>query len=92
MAKSPSQIYAIQAYSKSLHVTKRIFDEDSLAGRHTTGSQKRLAQQKAEAFAAQLNTQKHQGATDWVAKPVLQDYRPDGITRGAQIRNLSRPR
>ena len=38
MAKQPTKIYAIHAYSKLLNVTKRIFDEDSLRApyQHTT--------------------------------------------------------
>ena len=43
------------------------------------------AQQKADVFAATLNTQQHKGATDWVAKIKLQDYKPNGLTRAAQI-------
>ena len=87
MAKQPSRIYAIHAYSKSLNVTKRIFDEDSLRApyQHTTRSQ--LAQQKADAFAAQLNSQRHKGATDWVGRPQLQDYKPNGVVRGSQIKS-----
>jgi hypothetical protein len=86
MAKQPSKIYAIHAYSKSINTTKRIFDEDSLRApyQHTTRAQ--LAQQKAEAFAAQLNQQGHKGVTDWVGRPQLQDYKPNGLTRAAQIK------
>lgn len=82
---TPSHIYAIQAYSKTLNITKRIFDEDSLRApwQHTTRQQ--LAQQKAEAFAAQLNQQRHKGATDWTAKPVRQAYRTRGQTRANEI-------
>lgn len=87
MAQRITQIYAIHAYSKSLNTTKRIFDEDSLRApwQHTTREQ--LAQQKADAFAAQLNNQKHKGVSDWVGKPQLQDYRPNGTTRAAQIKS-----
>jgi hypothetical protein len=87
MAKTPSKIYAIHAYSKSLNVTKRIFDEDSLRAPYQHTTLKQLAQQKADAYAATLNAQGHKGATDWVGKPQLQDYKPDGVTRGAQIKS-----
>jgi hypothetical protein len=80
----PSQIYAILAYSKTLNKTKQEFDEDALVNRdHTT--QKRLADLKAESFARRLNAVRHQGADDWAPKPTLQDYRPSGTARGAQI-------
>jgi hypothetical protein len=45
-----------------------------------------MANKKAEAFASTLNKQKHQGASDWVAKIKLQDYKPNGLVRGAQIK------
>jgi hypothetical protein len=86
MAKEPTQIYAIHAYSKSINTTKRIFDEDSLLAPYQHTTRATLAQQKADAFAAQLNNQRHKGASDWVGKPQLQDYKPNGITRAAQIR------
>ena len=83
--KDPSEIYAILAYSKKLNTTKQEFDEDALNDRFTVDA--RLASLKAESFATRLNAIKHQGATDWIARPKLQPYRPDGKTRGAQIRN-----
>jgi hypothetical protein len=84
MAKrEPSNIYAILAYSKTLNTTKQEFDEDALNNRFTVDL--RLATLKAESLATRLNAIKHQGATDWVARPKLQPYRPDGKTRGAQI-------
>lgn len=86
MAREPSYIYAILAYSKTLNTTKRIFDEDSLLApyQHTTGE--RLANQKAQAFAADLNRQRHKGATDWTARIQRQEYKPSGLVRGSQIR------
>lgn len=86
MAKDPSKIYAIHAYSKSINTTKRIFDEDSLLAPYLHTTQQALAQQKADAFASTLNTQRHKGATDWVGKPQLQEYKPTGLVRGSQIR------
>jgi hypothetical protein len=86
MAKQPTQIYAILAYSKTLNTTKRIFDEDSLRAPYQHTTQAALAQQKADAFAAQLNAQRHKGATDWTAQIKRQAYKPSGIERGAQIR------
>lgn len=88
MAKrEPSQIYAIQAYSKSLNKLKQEFDEDALLApyKHTTAE--REAKLKAESLAVRLNRIKHQGATDWVARYPLQDYKPSGLVRAAQIRN-----
>lgn len=83
--KDPKYIYAIQAYSKKLNVTKRIFDEDALLTpyNHTTGEA--LAEQKAQAFAAQLNNQNHQGASDWVAQAKKQEYKTRGIVRAEEI-------
>lgn len=86
MARDPSYIYAILAYSRTLNTTKRIFDEDSLLAPYTHTTQEALAEQKAQAFAAQLNHQRHKGATDWTAKIQKQDYKPNSIERGAQIR------
>lgn len=86
MAKQPTKIYAIHAYSKLLNVTKRIFDQDSLERRHTLLGQGALAQQKADAFASTLNAQRHKGVDDWVGKPQLQDYKPSGVERAAQIK------
>lgn len=86
MAKQPSKIYAIHAYSKSINTTKRIFDQDSLEGRHTPLGYAALAQQKADVFASTLNTQRHKGADDWVGKPQLQDYKPTGVVRATQIK------
>jgi hypothetical protein len=83
----PSQIYAINAYSKSLNSTVREFDQDSLERRHTAGHQKRLAEQKAASLASRLNHQKHKGAGDWTAKAVLQDYGVRGQARANQIVN-----
>jgi len=84
MASYPSQIYAIQAYSKSLNKLKQELDEDALVRKqHTTNE--RLAKMKSESLAARLNAQKHKGATDWVARYPLQPYRPSGVVRGAQI-------
>lgn len=84
---TPSHIYAILAYSKSLNTTKRIFDQDSLLAPYQHTTQESLANQKAEAFAAQLNQQKHKGATDWTAKATRQEYKPSGLVRGAQIKS-----
>lgn len=86
MARDPSKIYAIHAYSKSINTTKRIFDQDSLERRHTPLGQGALAQQKADAFASTLNAQRHKGVDDWVGKPQLQDYKPTSSERAAQIK------
>lgn len=85
--KTPTQIYAILAYSPSLNITKRIFDEDSLKTPYQHTTRQQLAQQKANAFAAQLNSQRHKDASDWVAKIQLQDYKPSATIRGAQIKS-----
>jgi hypothetical protein len=61
-----AQIYEILAYSKTLNQTQREFDQDALQGRPTTTP--RLAQQKADAFAHRLNTQKKLRASDWVGR------------------------
>lgn len=84
---TPSTIYAIQAYSKTLNSTVREFDEDSLNYRHTPGHAQRLAQQKADSLAARLNAKRHKGATDWTASIQLVDYKPDATARGSQIVN-----
>ena len=86
MAKTPSYIYAVLAYSKELNVTKRIFDEDALVAPYNHTTREALAQQKADVFAETLNKQKHQGATDWVAKIQKQDYKPSSEVRAAQIK------
>ena len=52
-----------------MNQTQREFDQDSLAGRHTTEA--RLAEQKAQSFATRLNQQRALGATDWVARAEL---------------------
>jgi hypothetical protein len=62
--KTPTQIYAILAYSPSINTTKRIFDENSLLAPYQHTTEQKLAQQKADVFAATLNTQQHKGATD----------------------------
>ena len=85
MAKTPKQIYAILAYSPSLNNTKRIFDEDSLTAPYKHTVDRAVADQKANAFAALLNQQQHKGATDWQARPQLQDYKPTGLVRASQI-------
>lgn len=87
MAKDPSYIYAIQAYSKSLNTTKRIFDEDSLLAPYQHTTRESLAQQKAEAFAAQLNAQGHKGATDWTAQATKQEYKTRGQARASEIKS-----
>lgn len=84
--KDPTHIYAILAYSRTLNTTKRIFDEDSLLAPYLHTTQQALAQQKADAFASDLNRQRHRGATDWTAKIQRQEYKPTGLVRGAQIR------
>tara|TARA_R110000868_G_scaffold389696_1_gene659030 strand:+ start:2678 stop:2956 length:279 start_codon:yes stop_codon:yes gene_type:complete len=88
-ATTPSQIYAIQAYSKTLNRLKQEFDEDALLApyKHTVAA--REAKMKAESLATRLNKQKHGGATDWTARYPLQDYKPSGLVRAAQIRNPS---
>lgn len=85
MAKTPSHIYAILAYSKKLNVTKRIFDEDSLIAPYNHTTQQALAEQKAQAFASTLNTQKHQGADDWTAHAKRQAYKTRGLVKAAEI-------
>jgi len=62
-------IYSILAHSPSLNQTQREFDQDSLEGRHTTD--RRLAEQKAAAFAHRLNTQKAMNVSDWTARTEL---------------------
>lgn len=84
--KEPTHIYAILAYSPSLNVTKRIFDEDALLSPYNHTKEKKLAEQKATAFAQQMNDQQHQRATDWVAKVQKQLYKPSGIVRAADIK------
>ena len=88
-AREPSQIYAIQAYSKKLNKVKQELDEDALIApyKHTVAA--REAKMKAESLATRLNKQKHGGATDWTARYPLQDYKPSGLVRAAQIRNPS---
>jgi hypothetical protein len=85
MAKTPSKIYAIQAYSKTLNKLKQEFDEDALLAPYKHTVDEKLAKLKAESFASRLNHIKHQGASDWVARYPLQDYKPSGLVRGAQI-------
>jgi len=63
------QIYVIMAFSRTLNQTQRIMDQDSLQGRHTTN--KKLAQQKADAFAGDLNRIRKLSTTDWVGKIEL---------------------
>ena len=88
MAKrSPEFIYAILAYSPSLNITKRIFDEDSLLAPHQHTTRKALADQKATAFAQQLNDQRHKGATDWQAQAKKQPYKTRGQTRANEIKS-----
>lgn len=88
MAKrTPSQIYAIQAYSKTINKLKQEFDQDALIAPYKHTTNEREARMKAESLATRLNKTKHQGATDWVARYPLQDYRPNGLVRAAQIRN-----
>jgi len=83
-ARAPSEIYAIQAYSKKLNKVKQELDEDALTRKqHTTDV--RQAKMKAESLASRLNAQKHKGATDWTARYPLQPYRPSGIIRASQI-------
>ena len=85
MARTPAYIYAILAYSKSINTTKRIFDEDSLLAPYQHTTREALAEQKAAAFAQQLNDQGHKGVRDWVARVKRQAYRPSGVERGSQI-------
>lgn len=82
---TPSHIYAILAYSKTLNTTKRIFDEDSLRAPYQHTTREGLAQQKAEAFAAQLNSQRHKGVTDWTARVKRQAYSTRGQARANEI-------
>jgi hypothetical protein len=63
------QIYVIMAFSRTLNQTQRIMDQDSLQGRHTTTQA--LAQQKADAFAGDLNRIKKLSTTDWIGKIEL---------------------
>ncbi len=49
--KTPTQIYAILAYSKTINTTKRIFDEASLLAPYQHTTEKKLAQQKFPAAA-----------------------------------------
>ena len=86
MKKEQTHIYAILAYSPSLNVTKRIFDEDALLAPYNHTIREALANQKAAAFAQQMNDQQHQRATDWVPKIKKQLYKPSGIVRAADIK------
>ncbi len=86
MKKEPTHIYAILAYSPSLNVTKRIFDEDALLAPYNHTVREAAANQKAAAFAQQMNDQQHQRATDWVPKIKKQLYMPSGIVRAADIK------
>lgn len=63
------QIYVIKAFSAKLNQTQRIMDQDSLQGRHTTS--RALAEQKANAFAGDLNRIRKLKTTDWVGKIEL---------------------
>jgi hypothetical protein len=63
------QIYVIKAFSRKLNQTQRIMDQDSLQGRHTTSQV--LAEQKANAFAGELNRIQKLNTTDWVGKIEL---------------------
>lgn len=81
----PSKIYLIQAYSKSINTTKQEFDQDALLAPYKHTVSEREAKLKAESLATRLNNVKHKGVTDWVARYPLMDYKPDGVTRGAQI-------
>ena len=85
--KAPSQIYAIQAYSKTANKLKQEFDQDALIAPYKHTTNEREAKMKAESLASRLNKIKHKGATDWVARYPLQDYKPSGLVRAAQIRN-----
>jgi hypothetical protein len=61
--------YAIHAYSKTRNQTQRQFCQDELEGRPITN--KRLAEQHADAYAQQLNNQQFLRATDWVGQTEL---------------------
>lgn len=63
------KIYLIMAHSPSLNQTQRILDQDSLQGRHTTTA--KLAQQKAAAFAAELNRVRKLRVQDWQGRTEL---------------------
>ena len=86
MKKEPTHIYAILAYSRSANVTKRIFDEDALLAPYNHTIREAAANQKAAAFAQQMNDQRHKGANDWVPKIKKQLYKPSGIVRAADIK------
>ena len=85
--RPPSQIYAIQAYSKKINKLKQEFDEDALIAPYKHTTKEWEAKMKAESLASRLNKNMHQGATDWVPKYPLQDYKPSGLVRASQIRN-----
>jgi alkylation response protein AidB-like acyl-CoA dehydrogenase len=61
--------YAIHAYSKTRNQTQRQFNQDELEGRPITN--KRLAEQHADAYAQQLNSNQFLRATDWVGQIEL---------------------
>lgn len=61
--------YAIHAHSPSRNQTQRQFCQDELEGRPITN--KRLAEQHAQAYAAQLNKTQFLRATDWVGQTEL---------------------
>lgn len=60
--------YAIQARSRRANHCQRFMDQDELEGRRTTN--KKLANQKAEAWAAQCNQRRLLGQTDWRAEVI----------------------
>jgi hypothetical protein len=61
--------YAIHAYSRTRNQTQRQFCQDELEGRPITN--KRLAEQHADAYAQQLNNRQFLRATDWVGQIEL---------------------
>jgi hypothetical protein len=61
--------YAIHAHSPSRNQTQRQFNQDELEGRPITN--RRLAEQHAQAYAQQLNQNQFLRTTDWVGQVEL---------------------
>lgn len=61
--------YAIHAHSPSRNQTQRQFNQDELEGRPITD--RRLAEQHAQAYAQQLNNSQFLRTTDWVGQVEL---------------------
>jgi hypothetical protein len=63
--------YVIEAYSPTAHQTIRQVSLNNMA--ITPETNKRQAEQTAQAFALTLNSQQKLQATDWVGRATLKD-------------------